>query len=83
LLLGWRLLQLAYHQQFAAALLPPLNICSTPRRPYWGAVEGRAVLGGASLAFLLARDRQWLTAWRVVGEVFALNVGFAILAVGP
>ena len=61
LLLGWCLLQLAYHQQFAAALLLPLyyllDATVTLVAP---AGQARAVLGGPSLAFLSARDRQWL-----------------------
>ena len=61
LLLGWCLLQLAWHQHFAAALLLPLYYLADAtvtllRRM----IRRRAVLGGASLAFLSARDRQWL-----------------------
>ena len=61
LLLGWCLLQLAYSQHFAAALLLPLYYLADAtvtllRRM----IRRRTVLGRASLAFLSARDRQRL-----------------------
>ena len=60
LLLGWCLLQLAYHQQFAAALLLPLYyLLDATVTLLRRLAQPRAVLGGASLAFLSARDRQW------------------------
>ena len=66
LLLGWCLLQLAYHQAIrrsiaAADVLSPgrdRDLVAPPR-------QARAVLGGASLAFLSARDRQRF--YRVAG----------------
>ena len=61
LLLGWCLLELAWHQQLAAALLLPLYYLADAtvtllRRM----ITARAVLGRASLAFLSARHRQRL-----------------------
>jgi len=83
LLLGWCLLELAYHQQFAAALLLPLYYLfdatvTLLRRlaqgePFWAAHRTH---------FYQRATDNGFTVWRVVGEVFALNVGLAALAVG-
>jgi UDP-N-acetylmuramyl pentapeptide phosphotransferase/UDP-N-acetylglucosamine-1-phosphate transferase len=83
LLLGWCLLQLAYHQQLAAALLLPLYYLSDAtatllRRlasgePFWAAHRSH---------FYQRATDNGLTVWRVVSEVFALNVGLAALAIG-
>ena len=83
LLLGWCLLQLAYHQQFAAALLLPLYYLFDAtatllrrlarREPVWAAHRSH---------FYQRATDNGFTVWRVVGEVFALNVGLAALAVG-
>ena len=83
LLVGWCLLQLAWHQQFAAALLLPLYYLADAtitllRRmargePFWAAHRShfyqRATENGFSVS-------------RVVSEVFALNILLAALAVG-
>src|SRR5439155_25175029 len=83
LLAGWCLLQLAWHQQFAAALLLPLYYLADAtitlvrriarREPFWAAHRThfyqRATVNGFSV-------------WRVVGEVFALNIVLALLAIG-
>jgi len=83
LLLGWCLLQLAYHQQFAAALLLPLyyllDATATLLRrlargePFWAAHR---------MHFYQRATDNGFTVWRVVGEVFALNLGLAALAIG-
>jgi UDP-N-acetylmuramyl pentapeptide phosphotransferase/UDP-N-acetylglucosamine-1-phosphate transferase len=83
LLLGWCLLQLAYHQQFAAALLLPLyylfDATATLLRrlargePFWAAHR--------SHFYQRATDNGFMV-WRVVGEVFVLNLGLAALAIG-
>jgi UDP-N-acetylmuramyl pentapeptide phosphotransferase/UDP-N-acetylglucosamine-1-phosphate transferase len=83
LLLGWCLLQLAYHQQFAAALLLPmyylLDATTTllrrvaNREPFWAAHRSH---------FYQRATDNGFAVWRVVGEVFALNVALAALAVG-
>jgi UDP-N-acetylmuramyl pentapeptide phosphotransferase/UDP-N-acetylglucosamine-1-phosphate transferase len=83
LLLGWCLLQLVYHQQFAAALLLPLYYLLDAtatllrrlarREPFWAAHRSH---------FYQRATDNGFTVWRVVGEVFALNVGLAALAVG-
>ena len=75
LLLGWCLLQLAWQQQFAAALLLPLyyladatvTLCRRVirREPFWAAHRSH---------FYQQATDNGFTVWRVVGEVFALNL---------
>ena len=82
LLLGWCLLQLAWHQQFAAALLLPLYYLSdatvtlllrlTRREPFWAAHRSH---------FYQRATDNGFTVWRVVSEVFVLNVALAALAI--
>jgi UDP-N-acetylmuramyl pentapeptide phosphotransferase/UDP-N-acetylglucosamine-1-phosphate transferase len=82
LLLGWCLLQLALHQQFAAALLLPLyyltdatvTLCRRLMRgePFWAAHRSH---------FYQRATDNGFTVWRVVSEVFMLNIGLAIMAV--
>jgi UDP-N-acetylmuramyl pentapeptide phosphotransferase/UDP-N-acetylglucosamine-1-phosphate transferase len=83
LLLGWCLLQLAYHQQFAAALLLPmyylLDATTTllrrlaNREPFWAAHRSH---------FYQRATDNGFTVSQVVGEVFALNIGLAAMAAG-
>jgi UDP-N-acetylmuramyl pentapeptide phosphotransferase/UDP-N-acetylglucosamine-1-phosphate transferase len=83
LLLGWCLLQLAYHQQYAAALLLPLYYLADAtvtllRRiargePFWAAHRTH---------FYQRAIDNGFTIGRVVGEVFALNIVLAALAIG-
>jgi len=82
LLLGWCLLQLAWRQQFAAALLLPLYYLSDAtvtllrrlarREPFWAAHRSH---------FYQRATDNGFTVLRVVGEVFALNVGLAVLTI--
>jgi UDP-N-acetylmuramyl pentapeptide phosphotransferase/UDP-N-acetylglucosamine-1-phosphate transferase len=82
LLLGWCLLQLAYHQQFAAALLLPLYYLSDAtvtllrrlarREPFWAAHRSH---------FYQRATDNGFTVMRVVSDVFILNLGLAALAV--
>ncbi|WGR92874.1 glycosyltransferase family 4 protein [Bradyrhizobium sp. ISRA437] len=82
LLLGWCLLQLALHQQFAAALLLPLYYLADAtvtllrrmarREPFWAAHRSH---------FYQRATDNGFAVWRVVGEVFALNVVLALLAI--
>jgi UDP-N-acetylmuramyl pentapeptide phosphotransferase/UDP-N-acetylglucosamine-1-phosphate transferase len=82
LLLGWCLLQLAWHQQIVAALLLPLYYLSDAtvtllrrlmrREPFWAAHRSH---------FYQRATDNGFTVWRVVSEVFALNVCLAALAV--
>jgi UDP-N-acetylmuramyl pentapeptide phosphotransferase/UDP-N-acetylglucosamine-1-phosphate transferase len=83
LLLGWCLLQLAYHQHFVAALLLPLYYLADAtltllrrmarREPFWTAHRTH---------FYQRATDNGFTVWRVVGEVFALNNVLAALAIG-
>jgi UDP-N-acetylmuramyl pentapeptide phosphotransferase/UDP-N-acetylglucosamine-1-phosphate transferase len=82
LLLGWCLLQLAWHQQLAACVLLPLYYLTDAtvtlarrmirREPFWVAHR--------SHYYQRATDNGF-TVWQVVGEVFALNVVLAALAI--
>lgn len=83
LLLGWCLLQLAYNQQIVAAMLLPLYYLSdatvtllrrlTRGEPVWAAHRSH---------FYQRATDNGFTVLRVVGEVFALNIVLAVLAVG-
>jgi UDP-N-acetylmuramyl pentapeptide phosphotransferase/UDP-N-acetylglucosamine-1-phosphate transferase len=81
LLLGWCLLQLAWHQQFVAALLLPLYYLADAtitlfrriarREPFWAAHRSH---------FYQRATDNGFTVSRVVGQVFVLNVALAVLA---
>ena len=83
LLVGWCLLQLACHQQFAAALLLPLYYLADAtvtllrrmarREPFWAAHRSH---------FYQRATDNGFTVWRVVSEVFVLNIVLAALAIG-
>ena len=83
LLAGWCLLQLAWHQQFAAALLLPLYYLADAtitlirrmarREPFWSAHRTH---------FYQRATDNGFSVWRVVREVFALNIVLAALAIG-
>ena len=82
LLLGWCLLQLAWHQHVAAALLLPLYYLADAtvtlfrrlarREPFWAAHRTHY--------YQRATDNGF-TVWRVIGEVFVLNLILAALAI--
>jgi UDP-N-acetylmuramyl pentapeptide phosphotransferase/UDP-N-acetylglucosamine-1-phosphate transferase len=81
LLLGWCLLQLAWHQHFAAALLLPLYYLADAtltllrrvvrREPFWAAHRSH---------FYQRATDNGFTVSRVITEVFALNIALATLA---
>jgi UDP-N-acetylmuramyl pentapeptide phosphotransferase/UDP-N-acetylglucosamine-1-phosphate transferase len=83
LLAGWCLLQLAWHQHVAAALLLPLYYLADAtvtllrriarREPFWAAHRSH---------FYQRATDNGFSVWRVVSEVFALNVVLAALAIG-
>lgn len=83
LLTGWCLLQLAWHQQFAAALLLPLYYVTDAtvtllrrmarREPFWAAHRSH---------FYQRATDNGFTVWGVVSEVFLLNLVLAALAIG-
>jgi UDP-N-acetylmuramyl pentapeptide phosphotransferase/UDP-N-acetylglucosamine-1-phosphate transferase len=82
LLLGWCLLQMAYSQQYAAVLLLPLYYLADAtvtllrrmirREPFWAAHRSH---------FYQRATDNGFSVLRVVSEVFALNVGLAVLAI--
>jgi UDP-N-acetylmuramyl pentapeptide phosphotransferase/UDP-N-acetylglucosamine-1-phosphate transferase len=82
LLLGSCLLQLAWQQQFAAAVLLPLYYLSDAtvtllrrlvrREPFWAAHRSH---------FYQRATDNGFTVWRVVSEVFVLNLVLAALAI--
>jgi len=83
LLAGWCLLQLAWHQQIMAALLLPLYYLAdatvtlvrrmAKREPFWAAHRSHFYQRATDNGFSVSR---------VVGEVFALNILLAALAIG-
>jgi UDP-N-acetylmuramyl pentapeptide phosphotransferase/UDP-N-acetylglucosamine-1-phosphate transferase len=83
LLAGWCLLQLAWHQQIAAALLLPMYYLADTtitlfrrvarREPFWAAHRSHFYQRATDNGFPVSR---------VVGEVFALNLLLATLAIG-
>lgn len=82
LMLGWCLLQLALHGHFAAALLLPMYYLfdatatllrrMARREPFWAAHRSH---------FYQRATDNGFSVWRVVREVFALNVVLAALAI--
>ena len=82
LLLGWCLLQLAWHQHFASALLLPLYYLSDAtvtllrrmvrREPFWAAHRSH---------FYQRATDNGFTVLQVVREVFVLNLALAALAI--
>jgi UDP-N-acetylmuramyl pentapeptide phosphotransferase/UDP-N-acetylglucosamine-1-phosphate transferase len=82
LLLGWGLLQLAWHQHLAAALLLPLYYLSDAtvtllrrvirREPFWAAHRSH---------FYQRATDNGFTVRRVVSELFVLNLALAALAI--
>ena len=83
LLVGWCLLQLAWHQQFAAALLLPLYYLADAtvtllrrmarREPFWAAHRTHFYQRATDNGFSVSR---------VVSEVFLLNIVLTALAIG-
>ena len=83
LLVGWCLLQVAWHQQIAAALLLPLYYLADAtvtlvrriirREPFWAAHRTHFYQRATDNGFSVSR---------VVSEVFALNILLAALAIG-
>jgi UDP-N-acetylmuramyl pentapeptide phosphotransferase/UDP-N-acetylglucosamine-1-phosphate transferase len=82
LLLGWCLLQLAWHEQLIAALVLPLYYLAdatltllrriVKREPFWAAHRSH---------FYQRATNNGFSVIRVVTEVFVLNIGLALLAI--
>src|ERR1700687_1118754 len=82
LLLGWCLLQLAYHQQLAAALLLPLYYLTDATVTLLRRLaKGERFWAAHRSHFYQRATDNGFTVLRVVSEVFALNVGLAVLAI--
>jgi UDP-N-acetylmuramyl pentapeptide phosphotransferase/UDP-N-acetylglucosamine-1-phosphate transferase len=82
LLSGWCLLQLAYHHQFAAALLLPLYYLFDATSTLWLRFAKRETFWTAHRSHFYQRATDnGFTVWRVVSEVFILNIGLAVLAI--
>jgi UDP-N-acetylmuramyl pentapeptide phosphotransferase/UDP-N-acetylglucosamine-1-phosphate transferase len=82
LLLGWCLLQLAYSQHLAAVLLLPLYYLSDATVTLLGRVARREPFWAAHRSHFYQRATDnGFTVLRVVSEVFALNLGLALLAI--
>ena len=83
LLLGWCLLQLAYNQQIVAAMLLPLYYLSDATVTLLRRLtRGEPVWAAHRTHFYQRATDNGFTVLRVVGEVFALNIALAVLAVG-
>lgn len=81
LLLGWCLLELALHQQFAAALLLPLYYLADATVTLLRRMARREAFWAAHRSHFYQRATDnGFSVWRVVGSVFALNVVLALLA---
>ena len=81
LLLGWCLLQLAWHQQLAAALLLPLYYLADATLTLLRRMTRRELFWAAHRTHFYQRATEnGFTVPRVVGEVFLLNLVLAALA---
>jgi UDP-N-acetylmuramyl pentapeptide phosphotransferase/UDP-N-acetylglucosamine-1-phosphate transferase len=81
LLMGWCLLQLAWHGHWAAALLLPLYyLCDATATLLRRLVKGERFWAAHRSHFYQQATDKGFTVRRVVGEVFALNLGLALLA---
>jgi UDP-N-acetylmuramyl pentapeptide phosphotransferase/UDP-N-acetylglucosamine-1-phosphate transferase len=82
LLLGWCLLELAWHQQFAAALLLPLYYLADATVTLLRRMARREAFWAAHRSHFYQRATDnGFSVWQVVGEVFALNLVLALLAI--
>jgi UDP-N-acetylmuramyl pentapeptide phosphotransferase/UDP-N-acetylglucosamine-1-phosphate transferase len=83
LVLGWCLLQFALHGQFAAALLLPMYYLFDATVTLLRRMARRELFWAAHRSHFYQRATDnGFSVWRVVREVFALNVVLAALAIG-
>jgi len=83
LLAGWCLLQLAWHQQIAAALLLPLYyLADTTVTLFRRMMRGEPFWAAHRSHFYQRATDNGFSVTRVVGEIFALNILLAALAIG-
>jgi hypothetical protein len=77
------LLQLGYHQHLAAALLLPLYYLSDATATLLRRlVRGEPVWAAHRSHYYQRATDNGITVLRVVSEVFVLNIGLAVLAIG-
>jgi UDP-N-acetylmuramyl pentapeptide phosphotransferase/UDP-N-acetylglucosamine-1-phosphate transferase len=82
LLMGWFLLELAYHQRLASALLLPLYyLCDATFTLLWRLVRGEPIWVAHRSHFYQRATDNGHTVQRVVTEVFILNVILSTLAI--
>jgi UDP-N-acetylmuramyl pentapeptide phosphotransferase/UDP-N-acetylglucosamine-1-phosphate transferase len=82
LLLGWCLLELATRQHLVAALLLPLYYLADATVTLLRRLaKGEVVWTAHRSHFYQRATDNGFSVWRVVGEVFMLNAGLAVLAV--
>lgn len=83
LLVGWCLLQLAWHQQLVAALLLPLYYLTDATVTLLQRMARAERFWAAHRTHFYQRATDnGFSVWRVVSELFALNVVLAALAIG-
>src|SRR6202158_813617 len=83
LLLGWGLLELVYRRHLAAAFLLPLYYLADSTVTLLRRLAQREVVWIAHRSHFYQRATDsGRTVFRIVSEVFALNVGLAALAIG-
>lgn len=83
LLVGWCLLQLTWHHQFAAALLLPLYyLADATLTLFQRMTRGERFWVAHRTHFYQRATDKGISVWRVVSQVFALNVMLAALAIG-
>jgi UDP-N-acetylmuramyl pentapeptide phosphotransferase/UDP-N-acetylglucosamine-1-phosphate transferase len=84
LLLGWCLLQLAWHQELLAALLLPLYYLADATITLgWRIYSGEPFWVAHRTHFYQCATNMGFTVSRVVAEVFLLNIVLAALAIAP
>jgi UDP-N-acetylmuramyl pentapeptide phosphotransferase/UDP-N-acetylglucosamine-1-phosphate transferase len=82
LLVGWCLLQLAWHHQFVAALLLPLYyLTDATVTLFRRLVRGEPFWAAHRTHFYQRATDNGFSVWRVVSELFALNAMLAGLAI--
>lgn len=82
LLVGWCLLQLAWHQQFVAALLLPLYyLADATVTLFRRMARGERFWAAHRTHFYQRATDNGFAVWRVVSELFALNAMLAAFAI--
>src|SRR5262249_3776787 len=83
-LLGWCLLQLAWHQELLAALLLPLYyLADSTLTLFWRIAGGEPFWMAHRTHFYQCATNRGFTASRVVAEAFLLSILLAVLVIVP